>query len=68
MQEQHKQLAREPYVDEGAVFTTPLGGRVTPMSATKALVRLAAAERLGKKLERSSADGNRDADRNEKRP
>jgi integrase len=46
MQEQDKQLAGEPYVDEGALFTSPLGLRVTPMSATKAFVRLAKAARI----------------------
>ena len=29
------------YVDEGAVFATPLGGRITPMAATKAFGKLA---------------------------
>jgi Phage integrase family len=33
-------------VDEGAVFAPPLGGRITPMSATKAFVRLAKATRI----------------------
>ncbi len=46
MQEQDKRLAGEPYVDEGGVFTSPLGLRVTPMSATKAFVRLAKAARI----------------------
>jgi integrase len=40
-QAQDRLLACGRYVDEGAVFATPLGGRVTPMSATKAFVRLA---------------------------
>ncbi len=46
MQERDKHVARESYVDEGAVFTTPLGGRITPMSATKAFRRLAKAARI----------------------
>jgi integrase len=36
-----KRLAGADYNDEAAVFATPLGRRVTPMSATKAFVRLA---------------------------
>jgi integrase len=36
-----KLRARGKYLDEGAVFATPRGGRITPMSATKAFVRLA---------------------------
>jgi len=40
-QAQDKLRARGKYVDEGAIFVTPLGARVTPMSATKAFVRLA---------------------------
>ena len=36
-----KRLAPADYIDEGAVFATPLGRRITPMSATKAFVRLA---------------------------
>jgi integrase len=42
-QAQDKLLASGQYVDEGAVFANPKGGRVTPMSATKAFVRLAKA-------------------------
>ncbi len=45
-QEQEKLLARGDYADEGAVFATPLGRRVTPMSATKAFIRLAKAARI----------------------
>ena len=41
MQIRDKRLAPADYVDEGAVFATPLGRRITPMSATKAFVRLA---------------------------
>ncbi len=41
VQAQDKLRAKGRYVDEGAVFATPLGDRVTPMSATKAFARLA---------------------------
>jgi integrase len=42
-QAQDKLRARGTYVDEGAVFAMPGGGRITPMAATKAFVRLARA-------------------------
>jgi integrase len=46
MQINDKRLAPAGYLDEGAVFATPLGRRITPMSATKAFVRLAKAARI----------------------
>jgi integrase len=46
MQAREKHEAPEPYTDDGAVFTTPLGDRITPMSATKAFVRLAKAAKI----------------------
>jgi integrase len=46
MQSQDKRLAGADYIDEGAVFAAPLGTRITPMSATKAFVRLAKAARI----------------------
>ncbi len=46
MQEQDKVRALGRYSDEGAVFAPALGGRITPMSATKAFVRLAKAARI----------------------
>jgi integrase len=42
-QAQDKLRARGEYLEDGAVFATPVGGRVTPMAATKAFVRLAKA-------------------------
>jgi integrase len=43
----HDELrARGRYLDEGAVFAIPLGGRATPMTATKAYVGLAKAARI----------------------
>jgi len=41
MQIKDRRLAGADYNDEGAVFATLLGRRITPMSATKAFVRLA---------------------------
>jgi integrase len=46
MQIKDKRLAPAQYADEDAVFATPLGTRITPMSATKAFVRLAKAARI----------------------
>jgi integrase len=46
MQIKDKRLAPAEYVDEGAIFATPLGRRITPMSATKAFVRLAKAAQI----------------------
>ena len=40
-QAQEKLCAQTRYIDEGAVFATPLGGRITPMAATKAFGKLA---------------------------
>jgi integrase len=45
-QARDKHRARGKYMHEGAVFAAPLGGRVTPMSATKAFMRLAKAARI----------------------